>query len=372
MNALGLNIRKTRLDIEKEYDSRNKADSDSIDYVANKTSYMSKVTATDCYTPTVGTLSQMAFMCETHEASDDEGDINLIHFLDVSLDTALYNPLEIKSDESASQTYTIIPDEVFNMKASEAAEYLGLNIQKTVGHHSLNEMFSRVKMPSHPRNSTNIMCSHGDEDKNGAWSLELYEDMFSLYGTYLGMPKAQAKKCLKQANWEISEIQYSDYFLEDGDVIRNGEQYISYVPKDKSSFAYKNSGEIDIVVNLISNSVTSIVYIGGNEEEEEEKEGIYDYVIKELQGLWYSNTMGAEGPSSKMVCEGNNFNGEIEDIVEYEEGYLVRISGGYSYYFGKSLDSCIFIDGWESTGDNSYGTSGWWKPNEEQRAQFGD
>jgi hypothetical protein len=73
-----------------------------------------------------------------------------------------------------------------------------------------------------------------------------------------------------------------------------------------------------------------------------------------------------------MICEGNDFNGEIKEIVEYDGGYLVRIVDGYSYYFGPELDSCMFVDGWETIADNCYGTSGWWKPDEEQRKEYGD
>ena len=98
----------------------------------------------------------------------------------------------------------------------------------------------------------------------------------------------------------------------------------------------------------------------------------FDYVIEHLHGLWYSNTMSADGPMSRVYCENNNFNGEIEDIAEYHNGYIVRIAGGYSYYFGQDLNSCIYVDGWEVTEDNTYGTSGFWKPSEEQRKNFGD
>lgn len=98
----------------------------------------------------------------------------------------------------------------------------------------------------------------------------------------------------------------------------------------------------------------------------------YNYVIEHLHGLWYSNTMSADGPISRMYCEDNNFNGEIEDIAEYHDGYIVRITGGYSYYFGQDLNSCIYVDGWEVTENNTYGTSGFWKPSEEQRENFGD
>ena len=107
-------------------------------------------------------------------------------------------------------------------------------------------------------------------------------------------------------------------------------------------------------------------------ENTENDNDVYEHVLSHLHGLWYSNTMGPDGPVSKMLCEGNNFDGEISDIVEYHEGYLVRIVGGYSYYFGKELDSCIFVDGWETTENNTYGTSGYWKPNEEQREEYGD
>ena len=99
---------------------------------------------------------------------------------------------------------------------------------------------------------------------------------------------------------------------------------------------------------------------------------VYEHVLSQLHGLWYSNTMGPDGPVSKMLCEGNNFDGEIHEIVEYHEGYLVRIVGGYSYYFGKEIGSCIYVDGWETTENNTYGTSGYWKPNEEEREQYGD
>ena len=109
-----------------------------------------------------------------------------------------------------------------------------------------------------------------------------------------------------------------------------------------------------------------------NYEKNIKNDEIYDYVINELHGLWYSATMDSDGPLSKMVCEGNNFNGEIKEIIEYHEGYLVRIDGGYSYYFGKSLDSCSFVDGWETTENNTSGASGWWKPTDEQRKQFGE
>ena len=99
---------------------------------------------------------------------------------------------------------------------------------------------------------------------------------------------------------------------------------------------------------------------------------VYEYVLSQLHGLWYSSTMGPDGPMSKMICEGNDFNGEIHEIVEYNEGYLVRLVDGYSYYFGKDLDSCILVEGWDITENNTSGASGWWKPNEEQRKQYGD
>ena len=61
-------------------------------------------------------------------------------------------------------------------------------------------------------------------------------------------------------------------------------------------------------------------------EKDKKNDEVYDHVISHLHGLWYSSTMDTNGPIAKMVCEGNDFNGEIYEIVEYNDGYLVRLA----------------------------------------------
>ena len=165
------------------------------------------------------------------------------------------------------------------------------------------------------------------------------------------------------------EVDYRRFFGNDTDEIGLIHNVSDYTGEGNSHSRSETYDAAPAQENTDDN--TDSVSKNDNEEKGTGDE-VYDYVISQLHGLWYSNTMGENGPESKMICEGNDFNGEIKEIVEYDGGYLVRIVDGYSYYFGPELDSCMFVDGWETTADNCYGTSGWWKPNEEQRKEYGD